>query len=182
MILTPELEQQIIDEILADPTEELILPDWAYGSDGRVVVLVDGLPIDLHRHLFNRLIRPLGYHERLWQTPHADSRNVNPWIMEVRTIGSGSPRTHCAKGHAYEGNEAPPNSRGYRCATCLKALLGIHDFGHANARKTHCPQKHEYTPENTLIGKDGKRRCRTCRRTRNAAYMRRLRSITKESK
>ena len=47
MILTPELEQKIIDEILADPAEELILPDWAYGKGNRVAVLVDGLQIDL---------------------------------------------------------------------------------------------------------------------------------------
>lgn len=181
MILTPELERQIIDEILADPTEELILPDWAYGKDGRVVVLVDGLPIDLHRHLHNVMIRQLGYHERMWQMPERDPRNINPYLFVI-PMAQKSPRTACPKGHAYEGNEAPPNSRGYRCATCLKALLGIRDFGQANARKTHCPQDHEYTPENTLIGKDGKRRCRTCRRTRNAAYMRRLRSITKESK
>jgi hypothetical protein len=31
-----------------------------------------------------------------------------------------------------------------------------------NASKTHCPQKHEYTPENTYIRQDGSRRCRRC--------------------
>lgn len=30
--------------------------------------------------------------------------------------------------------------------------------------KTHCPQKHEYTPENTRIGKNGGRWCRECKR------------------
>ncbi|MBD5787094.1 hypothetical protein IF650_12980 [Cellulosimicrobium terreum] len=30
--------------------------------------------------------------------------------------------------------------------------------------KTHCPQGHEYTPENTIVyPSDGRRRCRTCR-------------------
>lgn len=33
---------------------------------------------------------------------------------------------------------------------------------HANRRKTHCPQGHEYTPENTRIDRNGKRHCRTC--------------------
>lgn len=37
------------------------------------------------------------------------------------------------------------------------------ETGHNNARKTHCPQRHRYTPENTYVGPDGKRRCRTCR-------------------
>jgi hypothetical protein len=30
------------------------------------------------------------------------------------------------------------------------------------ARKTHCPQGHEYSPENTRIERDGSRKCRTC--------------------
>ncbi|AEL98055.1 hypothetical protein EUREKA_37 [Mycobacterium phage Eureka] len=36
----------------------------------------------------------------------------------------------------------------------------VHGTNH-NARKTHCPRRHEYTPENTYRGKGG-RRCRTC--------------------
>lgn len=34
-----------------------------------------------------------------------------------------------------------------------------------NARKTHCPQGHPYSPENTIREKTG-RRCRTCARNR----------------
>lgn len=37
-----------------------------------------------------------------------------------------------------------------------------------NARKTHCPRDHEYTPENTYISPKGKRSCRTCLRARYA--------------
>lgn len=33
-----------------------------------------------------------------------------------------------------------------------------------NARKTHCPRKHEYSPGNTLITPRGTRVCRTCKR------------------
>jgi hypothetical protein len=35
-----------------------------------------------------------------------------------------------------------------------------------NAVKTHCPHDHEYTPENTYVGRDGTRSCRTCHRIR----------------
>jgi HNH endonuclease len=35
-----------------------------------------------------------------------------------------------------------------------------------NARKTHCPQGHEYTPENTRIHTSGGRLCVTCDRAR----------------
>lgn len=47
-------------------------------------------------------------------------------------------------------------------------------FASANARKTHCPLGHEYTPENTYRERNGWRKCRTCtlersRRRRMAA-------------
>lgn len=35
-----------------------------------------------------------------------------------------------------------------------------------NAKKTHCPSGHEYTPENTTIEKRGARRCRACGKER----------------
>tara|TARA_R100000951_G_scaffold58967_2_gene49667 strand:+ start:30064 stop:30588 length:525 start_codon:yes stop_codon:yes gene_type:complete len=34
---------------------------------------------------------------------------------------------------------------------------------HANRMKNECPKGHEFTPENTIVWSDGKRRCRTCR-------------------
>lgn len=37
-----------------------------------------------------------------------------------------------------------------------------------NARKTHCPRGHEYTPENIYRRKDGARRCLTCLTTKLA--------------
>ena len=35
-----------------------------------------------------------------------------------------------------------------------------------NARKTHCPEEHEYAPDNVIITTTGGRRCRTCDRVR----------------
>lgn len=32
----------------------------------------------------------------------------------------------------------------------------------SNARKTHCPKKHEYSKENTYVDKTGRRHCRKC--------------------
>ncbi|MET8378015.1 NUMOD4 motif-containing HNH endonuclease [Streptomyces microflavus] len=37
---------------------------------------------------------------------------------------------------------------------------------HPEARKTHCPAGHEYSPENTVVRVNGKRRCRACQRER----------------
>lgn len=44
-----------------------------------------------------------------------------------------------------------------------------------NARKTHCPRGHEFTPENTGYAQRGHRReryCKTCHRMRGAAWAR----------
>lgn len=39
-------------------------------------------------------------------------------------------------------------------------------FGGVNARKTHCPKGHEYTPENTYVfPRNGHRQCIICRET-----------------
>lgn len=38
--------------------------------------------------------------------------------------------------------------------------------------KTHCPYGHRYSPENTRVGSNGSRNCRTCERDR----MRRIRA------
>lgn len=173
MILTPDIESKIVRAIEADPTKAVILPDHAYNKAGRVVVLVDGLSIDLHRHLHNTLIRPLGYHERMWNQS-SDSRNINPHLFAV-VEGKKNPRTHCNKGHEYEGNEAPPNSRRYRCMTCLRNFQKADHPGVPNKNKTHCPEGHEYTKANTIKGKDGRRRCLACKRNRNRAYMARKR-------
>lgn len=32
-----------------------------------------------------------------------------------------------------------------------------------NEKKTHCPKRHEYTPENTYVYPNGRRSCRKCR-------------------
>lgn len=45
-----------------------------------------------------------------------------------------------------------------------------------NAHKTHCPQGHEYTPENTVYrAKYRARRCVLCHRAHSKAYMARRR-------
>ena len=52
-------------------------------------------------------------------------------------------------------------------------------LGRGIPRVTHCPQGHEYTPENTYSdGKFGylRRECRQCKRKRKAAYKARVRA------
>lgn len=39
-----------------------------------------------------------------------------------------------------------------------------------NARKTHCDNGHEFTPDNTMARSDGRRRCRACNLRDQRAY------------
>lgn len=45
------------------------------------------------------------------------------------------------------------------------------------ASKTHCPQNHEYTDENTYVDRRGRRSCRTCTRIRNRLADQRRRAV-----
>ena len=54
----------------------------------------------------------------------------------------------------------------------LEAVTREENIRRAKEARTHCKHDHEYTPENTLIGTRGERRCRTCNRLRNRAYYR----------
>lgn len=40
---------------------------------------------------------------------------------------------------------------------------------HNHARVTHCPQGHEYVPENVYLSRDGRRTCKTCTKTGSMA-------------
>ena len=48
-----------------------------------------------------------------------------------------------------------------RSANCLDS---VRNGTHHMARRTHCPQGHEYTPENTYLYPGNRRACNECRR------------------
>lgn len=51
------------------------------------------------------------------------------------------------------------------------------EAGEWQRRKTHCPQGHEYTPENTILRRGGKHRmCRTCHNDAMRRYRQRLKN------
>lgn len=43
-------------------------------------------------------------------------------------------------------------------------------WGGINSRKTHCPQGHPYSGENLLIEKNNRRRCKICKKIKDAKY------------
>lgn len=82
-------------------------------------------------------------------------------------------RGSCPPGHeACHYDDDPSNNRleNLRWDTrSSNELDKVRNGNHNNAKKTHCPQGHEYTPENTYRRSNGARMCRTCHRDRERA-------------
>lgn len=83
-------------------------------------------------------------------------------------------KTHCANGHAFsEENTAILADGSRRCRECNRIRAKeywVRKYGepgpHYQTLKTHCPQGHEYTEENTYRN-SASRQCKTCIRERN---------------
>ena len=95
-----------------------------------------------------------------------------------------------ANGPIQDGLEVDHQCRNRACCNLSHLRLVTHKVNSTEnivntgwqvcAAKTHCPQGHEYTAENTYSYK-GVRICRTCNRDRNREFVRKKRSSTKKS-
>jgi hypothetical protein len=94
---------------------------------------------------------------------------VTPRVNTLRSSGqsaNNARKTTCRLGHSFERNK-----QGRRwCRTCFyqycaarRRAAGVPALVPAR-NKTHCNAGHEYTDDNALVTKDGRRRCRTCMR------------------
>lgn len=72
------------------------------------------------------------------------------------------PAVECLNGHRYADTGWVKNGRHRTCAECRRLAYMAKRKGGANVDKTHCPQGHPYSVENTYIRKRGGRECRTC--------------------
>lgn len=112
------------------------------------------------------------------------------WIWQGEKMPNGYGK-HAVKGkriravhrvmwEAYNGREVPEGLQlDHLCHTrsCCSPIhlepvtpsVNTERQDHYNRGKTHCPHGHEYTEANTQVGKDGKRRCRTCKAERRAS-------------
>jgi hypothetical protein len=173
MRYTQEIEEAIVAQIQREPEREVILPDWCYwkGIDTPWIYR-EQIPTRLVVVLHERLIGALPEGAGLARKPGTDPRNVNPHLWVV--VPGPRARAVCDNGHEY-GQDDWIEGVGHRCQTCRaeRALRregsGQPSPAAVNRAKTHCPQEHEYTPENTIRLKSGRRRCKTCHRQQQAA-------------
>lgn len=110
-----------------------------------------------------------------WQGPHHSNgygllgkryAHREAWIREYGPIPDGRTIDHVRKRGCVHRDCVEP-------AHLEPVTQAVNVQRGEPASRTCCPQKHEYTPENTIIRR-GKRECRTCVRDRNrAAYRRR---------
>lgn len=100
-------------------------------------------------------------------------RSDNPMAVNAR-------KTECPQGHPYDETNTRRGGKGERlCRQChnQKALAAYHSKRAAAGKprevypgeRTHCPQGHEYTPDNTYSS-SGKRHCRICQKARSREY------------
>jgi hypothetical protein len=99
------------------------------------------------------------------------------WATWSEQAANKRPMLICRAGlHEFTPENTFVDSGGWRgCRACRRENQRRQDAarragrGLANGAKTHCPQGHEYTPENTYLRPDGGGRdCLTCRRKRDA--------------
>ena len=72
----------------------------------------------------------------------------------------------CRVHHCMNPKHLEPVTR----AVNTKRAVPFGVYGSANRRKTHCPQGHPYSDENTYVSKAGSRHCRACTRERLRGY------------
>lgn len=119
---------------------------------------------------------------------------VNPDHLEPVTHEENMRRargSHCRNGHEFteENTYWPPGNR-RRCLACKRASgrryternsTGGVGWAAENAAKTHCVNGHEFTPENTIVRKNGGRKCRICQRVAAREWARRDRASKRRS-
>lgn len=156
------IERKIIEQLIAEPERDTILPSWAYASGNQPVIYHGGKPVKLARHLYEKIVGPIPDGAGLKLEPGHDPRDVNPHHFVV--TGSPHVRLTCPNNHRYTDQDRTED--GYRCHVCREEKnLGTPSVSDVNAAKTHCPKNHVL-----VLRTNGRRRCMECPREQQARY------------
>ena len=91
---------------------------------------------------------------------------VHRWVYQQvhGPLAPGVQLDHlCRRRHCWNVKHLEP-------VTCRENLRRGNTRAAVNLAKTHCPQGHEYSPENTYVYKNGARACRVCLREHARRY------------
>lgn len=123
-----------------------------------------------------RLLRPgviSGYERVVLQRDRYIENAAVHRLVLTAFVGPCPPGMEACHGDADRRNNHLSNLRwDTKSANCKERTL---QGGSPNAKKTHCPQGHPYTPENTRMD-GGSRKCRECANRRNVEAKRRRRA------
>ena len=106
-------------------------------------------------------------------TPQENQRDISD-----RKRHPASRKTHCKRGHEFTPENTIWRGCTRMCRKCknlrsrerLREKRGS-DFGKISRQiKTHCPQGHEYTEENTYLNPRGFKECVICRKERGRRF------------
>lgn len=100
---------------------------------------------------------------RIWYSKH-DDRSVHRVAYETARapIPPGLVIDHLCR------NRGCCNPEHLEVVTNVENVMRGESIAAQNARKTHCKRGHEFTPDNTYVGAQGQRSCRTCTRALKA--------------
>ena len=117
-------------------------------------------------------------HVSMYRNSRSESFLVHRLVLEafVGPCPDGMEACH------YDDDPANNRLENLRWATHSDNMRdSVRNGTHVWANKTHCPQGHEYTPDNTYIraSEGGARRCRECKRIRSREHARRKRALRK---
>lgn len=99
------------------------------------------------------------------------------WVHQIVLMAFVGPRPAGMEACHWNGDPRDNRVENLRWGTRRENTLDRVRHGtHNKVRVTHCPQGHEYTPENTYMHPRGSRICRECGRERNRAARRRERT------
>lgn len=93
-------------------------------------------------------------------------------IVASAFLGPPPPGTECRHRNGNPADNAVTNLQWGTRAENVRDAIEHGTYRNANAEKTQCKRRHDFTPENTYRDPSGRRRCRECKRgsKRNGAH------------